>query len=95
MDFRIWEIGVVLIGIGFLVVCINLAFTIKDVDATVKKIELIVDENVREIGDIIGNVAGITSSVDTLIGGATRIVGIVSGTKILTSLGKNKDSRRD
>ena len=45
MEFRIWELGIVMIGLGFLIVCINLAFTIKNVDNTVKKVELLVDDN--------------------------------------------------
>lgn len=95
MEFRIWEIGIVLIGIGFLILCIYLSSTIKSVDNTVKKVEVLVDTNVKEIGQIIGSVAGITTSVDTIVGGATRIVGLVSGAKIISGLGKNKDSRRD
>ena len=66
MEFRIWELGIVMIGLGFLIVCINLAFTIKNVDNTVKKVELLVDDNLSEIGQIIGSVAGITTSVDTI-----------------------------
>ncbi len=95
MEFRIWELGIVMIGIGFLIVCIYLSFTIKSVDNTVKKVELLVDDNIREIGQIIGSVAGITTSIDTIVGGATKIVGLVSGAKIISSIGKNKDSRRD
>ena len=95
MEFRIWELGIVMRGLGFLIVCINLAFTIKNVDNTVKKVELLVDDNLSEIGQIIGSVAGITTSVDTIVGSATKIVGLVSSAKIISSLGKNKDSRRD
>lgn len=95
MEFRIWELGIVMIGIGILVVSIYLSITIKNVNKTVNKVELIVEDNTKDIGNIIGSVAGITTSVDVIVGGVTRIVGLVSGAKFISSIGKNKDSRRD
>lgn len=95
MEFRIWELGILLAGIGFFILCLNLAFTIKNLNSTVKKVDLLVDNNTNDIGDIIENVAGITSAVDEILVGVTKIIGVVSGIKIISSLGKSKDSRRD
>lgn len=95
MEFRIWEIGVLLVGLGFLFVCINLAFVIKTLDNTVRRVEGIVEESSRDIGDIIENVAGITTSANMIIGSLTKIAGLVSGVKIVSELKKNKNSRRD
>lgn len=79
-----WEIGVLLMGIGILIVCIFLATTIKDLGLTLKKVNQMLDENERSIHDIINNAANITGSVDSVVSTSQKAV------KALTTLGAIK-----
>lgn len=79
-----WEIGVLLIGIGVLIVCIFLATTIKDLGLTLKKVNQMLDENERSIHDIMNNAANITGSVDDVVSTSQKAV------KALTTFGAIK-----
>ncbi len=77
----VWQMGVLLAGIGILILCIFAATTIRDVGSAIKRIERILADKNGEIEAIINNSASITDSVDGIasnINKATNIVGIVS-----------------
>lgn len=77
----IWQMGVLLAGIGVLILCIFAATTIRDLGSAIKRFERILMDKNAEIETIIENSASITDSVDGItsnISKATNIVGIVS-----------------
>lgn len=69
-----WEVGVLLAGVGFLFFSVYLAMLIKNATDTVKEINRLVIRNSREIEDLIISSSGILHSVNSLSN-------IVSGTK--------------
>ena len=48
-----WEIGVLLAGIGFLILCIFGAVTLRDFGYAAKRISHILDENEKSIKEIL------------------------------------------
>lgn len=77
----IWEVGVLLMGVGILILCIFTATTIRDLGGTIKRIERILADKNGEIETIINKSASITNSVDgivTNVNKATNVVGIVT-----------------
>lgn len=76
-----WEIGVLLAGIGFLILCIFGAVTLRDFAYTAKKINQILEDNEKSIKEITGSVAEITDSVDNVFATSEKVI------KALTTFG--------
>lgn len=74
----IWEIGVLLAGIGFLILCIFAAVTIRDFGATAKRFERVMLDKNGEILTIIDNSASISENVDTITENAAKATNIVN-----------------
>ena len=77
----VWQIGVHLAGIGFLILCIFAATTVRDVGGAIKRMERILTDKNAEIESIIENSVSITNSVDGIasnVNKATNIVGLVA-----------------
>lgn len=92
----VWQMGVLLAGIGVLILCIFAATTIRDLGSAIKRIERILTDKNGEIEHIINNSASITDSVDGIaanINKATNVVGIVSSISsgIAHRFSKDKD----
>ncbi len=69
-----WEVGILLIGIGVLILCIFLAVTVRDLGVTLKNFNQILTENEKYISEIAENTAGITGSVDNVMSASEKIV---------------------
>ena len=69
-----WEIGVLLAGIGFLILCIFGAVTLRDFGYAAKRISHILDENEKSIKEI-------TDSVDNVFTTSEKVI------KALTTFG--------
>lgn len=76
-----WEIGVLLAGIGFLILCIFGAVTLRDFGYAAKRISHILDENEKSIKEITDSVADITDSVDNVFATSEKVI------KALTTFG--------
>lgn len=74
----IWEIGVLLAGIGVLILCIFTAVTIRDFGATAKRFERVMLDKNGEIQTIIDNSASISGNVDTITENAAKATNIVN-----------------
>lgn len=77
----VWQMGVLLAGIGVLILCIFAATAIRDLGSAIKRLERILLDKNGEIETIIEKSAAITDNVDGItsnINRATDVVGIVS-----------------
>lgn len=77
----VWQMGILLAGIGFLILCIFAATTLRDLGSTMRRIERIIADKNGEIESIIEKSVSITDSVDVIAGNvskATNVVGVVS-----------------
>lgn len=95
MDIRLWEIGILLLCIGLLVVCMSLAYTILNANSTLKKVDRLVDDHLDDLGLLVGSIAGITGSVNSIVSSSSKIMGLISGAKVVNAIAKKKNSRRD
>lgn len=89
----IWEIGVLLIGIGVLFALVYLGLLLKQVTVTVKKVDFILDRNSREIEDIIYSSSRLLNTVDEIsysVSNFSPIAAILG----LNKMRKTKKSRR-
>lgn len=78
---HIWEVGILLMGIGVLILCIFVATTIRDLGSTFKRIDRMLTDHNGQIETIITNAANISTEVDgiaTNVNKATDVVGMVS-----------------
>lgn len=73
MEIELWQVGVLLIGIGFLFFSVYLGMLFKEGAETVKDARKIVERNSREIDYIIGDTSQILSSVNTVTGVVSNI----------------------
>lgn len=62
MDVHLWEVGVLLVGIAFIVGAIYLAKTMKNLAKAIEDISLIVIDNKKHIDEIVKDIENITKS---------------------------------
>lgn len=72
----IWEVGILLIGIGILILCIFTATTIRDVGASIKRIDRILTDKDGEIETIINNAASISTEVDGIVANVNKVTNV-------------------
>lgn len=73
----IWEVGILLIGIGILILCIFAATTIRDVGASIKRIDRILTDKNGEIETLINNAASISTEVDGIVSNVNKVTDVV------------------
>lgn len=90
----LWEIGVLLIGIGAFYALINLGLALKELSGTLNEIQRLVKDNYREIEDIIIAAANISTTADDITYGVTT--GLANFSPISSFFGgkKNKSSSK-
>ncbi|MDO4710731.1 MAG: DUF948 domain-containing protein [Peptostreptococcaceae bacterium] len=92
---NIWELGILLMGIGVLILCIFAATTIRDLGATFKKIDRMLTDRNGEIDTIITNAASISTEVEGIaqnVNKVTDITGFVgSVTESISNIFKKED----
>lgn len=81
---NMWEIGIVLIGVGFLFFSVYLGLMFKSIGETVKGVNKIIDRNSRDIEDIVMSTAEILTSVNSI----TTAVSGISKAGIFSSVAK-------
>ncbi|MDO5095392.1 MAG: hypothetical protein Q4D65_02430 [Peptostreptococcaceae bacterium] len=72
----IWEVGILLIGIGILILCIFTATTIRDIGASIKRIDRILTDKDGEIETIINNAASISTEVDGIVANVNKVTNV-------------------
>lgn len=72
----IWEVGILLIGIGILILCIFTATTIRDIGASIKRIDRILTDKDGEIETIIDNAASISTEVDGIVANVNKVTNV-------------------
>ncbi|MDO5061607.1 MAG: DUF948 domain-containing protein [Peptostreptococcaceae bacterium] len=96
---NIWEVGILLMGIGVLILCIFAATTIRDLGATFKRIDRMLTDHNGQIETIITNAANISTEVDgiaTNVNKATDVVGMVSSfSSGISNIFKKDDSSKE
>ena len=93
-----WEVGVLLIGVGFLFFSVYLAMLIKNATDTVKEVNRLLIRNSREVEDLIVSSSNILNSVNSLTGlisasGATGAV--LKGAMSVAQMRKNRLKGRE
>lgn len=71
----IWQVGVLLIGIGVLFFSVYLGMVFKETSYAIKDVRRIVDRNSREIENIIMDTSQILSSINTVSGFVSGVAG--------------------
>jgi uncharacterized membrane protein YciS (DUF1049 family) len=98
VEVSIWQFGILLIGIGFcigfIIVCINLGIIFKRSSEILVKINKILDDNEKKIGNIVNNVDNISSNVDKVISIGTNISNFLKGIEFISNLFIKNEKRR-
>lgn len=74
----IWEIGILLAGIGVLILCIFAATMLRDFGSAAKDLSRIIVQKNGEIDQIITHSANITGNIDTITENAAKVTSIVT-----------------
>ena len=74
----IWEVGILLGGIGVLILCICAGMMLRDAGMTLKSVTRISLEKKGEIESIIDHSAAITENIDTITNNAAKVTSVVS-----------------
>lgn len=84
MSISIWEIGVLLAGVGFLFFSVYLGMVFKNASQTIREVNRLIDRNSREIEDIIISSSRILTSVNSV----TNAVSGISKASMFSSVAK-------
>ena len=92
----LWEVGILLMGIGVLILCIFAATTVRDLGASIKRIDRMLTDKNGQIETIIDNAASISTDVEGImanINKVTDVVGFVSSVSsgIVSRFRKDQD----
>ncbi|EHL14360.1 MAG: DUF948 domain-containing protein [Peptoanaerobacter stomatis] len=96
-----WEVGILLIGIGFLFFSVYLGMVLKNAGDTIKEVNRIVVRNSREIEDLIIASSGILTSINSLSGvvsgvsKATAFSAAAKGAMSVAQMRKNRQKGRN
>lgn len=89
----VWEIGILLIGIGILFACVYLGLLLKQAADTMKKIDYIVLRNEREIEDILYSARNLLETADDVSYSLSNF-SLISTILGLNKMRKSKGRRR-
>lgn len=90
----VWEIGILLMGIGVLFFSIFLGMLFRNLSQTVKDVQKIIYRNEREIDDIILSLANLSVRADNISSGIGRL-GIFGGAgKVAMSVAQKRRQRK-
>lgn len=93
---NIWEIGVLLAGIGFLILCIFAAVSLRDFGVLARRMERMIEESEEDIRSISQAVAGISENVEIVSARVEKVVTLVTTFEQLKALfKKNKTDEED
>lgn len=93
-----WEVGVLLIGVGFLFFSVYLAMLIKNTTDTVKEVNRLLIRNSREVEDLIVSSSNILNSVNSLTGimaGTGAKGALIKGAMSVAQMRKNRQKGRN
>lgn len=91
----LWEVGILLMGIGVLILCIFAATTIRDLGATFKRIDRMLTDKNGEIETIITNTANITTEVDGIASNVNRFTDISGIVESVSNIFKKEETTQD
>lgn len=83
----IWEVGILIMGIGILILCIYLGSTLKELALLLRRINDILIENQSEIKILLTNITGITTDVTGIMSNVRKLFNVAKIVGIL----KNKN----
>jgi len=90
----IWEVGILLGGIGVLILCICAGIMLRDFGMTMKSLTRISLDKKGEIESIIDNSASITENVDTITANAAKVTSIVTIVAEVMRIMKEKNNNQ-
>ncbi|EHL17453.1 hypothetical protein HMPREF9630_01685 [Peptoanaerobacter stomatis] len=92
-----WEVGILLIGVGFLFFSVYLGMVLKNASDTIKEVNRIIIRNSREIEELIISSSGILTSVNSLSGvvsGVSRATAFSAAAKGAMSIAQMRKNRQ-
>lgn len=84
MYIRLWELGLFLVSIGFIIISIQAAYAIKSLDSFLKKATQILEESQDDIVETTANIKQISDHMNVV----SRLL------KVFTNIFENKDSEK-
>lgn len=90
----IWEVGVLLGGIGVLILCICGGIMLRDFGMTMKSLTRISLDKKGEIEAILDNTASITDNLDTITENAAKVTSVVTIATEIVKAVKEKRSEQ-
>ncbi len=92
----IWEVGVLLAGIGVLILCICAGIMLRDFGMTMKSLTRISLDKKGEIESILDHSASITENLDTITENAAKVTSVVTiATEIIKAVKERKNEQKD
>ncbi|WP_099189763.1 hypothetical protein [Tepidibacter mesophilus] len=93
MEISVWQLGVLLMAIGFVFVCINLGNAIKSSTKIILNLNKIIEQNEKKVDSIVTNLDSITGDVEKVISFGSNISGFIESVKFVNKIFFKKNKK--
>ncbi|MCT4507223.1 MAG: hypothetical protein N4A48_00420 [Tepidibacter sp.] len=86
MEISVWQLGILIMAIGFIFVCINLGNAIKSSSKIIINLNKMIEQNEKKVGNIVTNLDSITGDVEKIMSLGSNISGIIQSVKFVNKI---------
>ncbi len=86
MEISVWQLGVLIMAIGFVFVCINLGNAIKSSSKIIVNVNKMIEQNEKKVDNIVTNLDSITGDLEKVISLGSNISSVIESAKFINKV---------
>ncbi|CAH2215327.1 DUF948 domain-containing protein [Tepidibacter aestuarii] len=86
MEISVWQLGILIMAIGFVFVCINLGNAIKSSTKIIVNVNRMIEQNEKKVDNIVTNLDTITEDVEKVVSLGSNISGVIQSVKFVNKI---------
>jgi len=86
MEISVWQLGILLMAIGFVFVCINLGNAIKSSSKIIVNVNKMIEQNEKKVDNIVTNLDSITGDLEKVLSLGSNISGVIESVKFVNKI---------
>lgn len=86
MEISVWQLGILIMAIGFVFVCINLGNAIKCSSKIIVNINKMIEQNEKKVDNIVTNLDSITGDLEKVLSLGSNISGVIESAKFVNKI---------
>jgi len=86
MEISVWQLGILIMAIGFVFVCINLGNAIKSSSKIIVNVNKMIEQNEKKVDNIVTNLDSITGDLEKVLSLGSNISGVIESAKFVNKI---------